>query len=75
MAESKETAIEKILKMLLTDSYSSHEISEKLQMPIGTVRSTLSLLRRLGLVKPTEGKRGQPFTITDTGRARLKEME
>lgn len=60
---SKETAIEKILKLLSTAPYSSHEIADKLKMPIGTVRSSLSLLRRLGLVKPTEGKRGQPFAI------------
>jgi len=72
---SKETAIEKILKLLSTAPYSAHEIADVLGMPIGTVRSTISLLSRLGLVKPTEGKRGQPFTITETGRERLKEME
>lgn len=72
MNESKDTAIEKILKLLSTASYSSHEISDILHMPIGTVRSTVSLLRRLGLIEPTVGKRGVPFTLTTKGKKHME---
>lgn len=68
-----DTAIEKILKLLTQENHSTEEIARALDMPLGTVRSTLSLLKRVGLVKPTAGKRGVPYTITQEGREHLKE--
>jgi len=74
MSESKETAIEKVLKLLSESDHSTQEIADKLKMPLGTVRSTLSLLRRLGLVEPTKGKRGVPYKLTQEGRDRLSSI-
>jgi len=65
---AKETAIVKILKLLENSEYSQQEMAEKLNMPEGTVRSTISTLRSLGLVTQATGKRGIPFKLTDEGR-------
>jgi len=72
-----DTAIEKILKLLSEGKFSQQEIGEKLKLPMGTVRATLSQLRHMGLVEgvPKE-KRGTPFTVTQEGRDYIrKKME
>ena len=68
-----DTAIEKILKLLSQGHFSQQELAQKLQLPMGTVRATLSQLRHMGLVEavPRE-KRGMPFTVTQEGRNYVK---
>jgi predicted transcriptional regulator len=68
-----DTAIEKVLKQLLEGKFSSQELSEKLNMPLVTVRCTVSQLRHMGLVEdvPLE-KRGKPFTLTQEGHEYIK---
>ncbi len=67
------TAIEKILTLLLDGNYSTQEIATTLSLPLGTVRSTVSLIGRLGLVKRVPAsKRGVPYEITEKGREYLK---
>lgn len=70
-----DTAITKILKELQKENLSAQELSTKLGIPIGTARSTLSLLRQTDLVTPVESlKRGKPFKLTEKGRKRLEEL-
>jgi len=71
-----DTAIEKILKQLSEGSFSTQELSKNLDLPMGTVRATLSQLRHMGLVDriPLE-KRGTPFTLTQEGRDHVKKLE
>ena len=68
-----DTLIEKILKELSQLNLSTQELSEKLDVPLSSVRATLSQLRHMGLVEgvPTE-KRGTPFTVTQEGRNYVK---
>jgi DNA-binding transcriptional ArsR family regulator len=64
-----ETAKEKILKALVNFNYSTEELSKRLKLPMGTVRSTLSTLRKQGLVEPVpKEKRGTPFRLTEDGK-------
>ena len=71
-----DTAIEKILKLLSEGKFSQQEIGEKLKLPMGTVRATLSQLRHMGLVEgvPRE-KRGMPFTVTQEGHDYIKKLK
>lgn len=70
------TAIDKILELLATGNYDTNQIAKELKMPLGTVRSTLSLLARLGLViQVPEQKHGVPYTITEKGRGELQAKE
>ncbi len=71
-----QTAIEKILSQLLNAEYSTSEMADVLELPVGTVRSTISLLNRLGLIEAVpKKKRGKPFKITQKGRDYLKEKQ
>ena len=70
-----ETAIDKILKLLSESDYSTSEVADKLKMPLGTVRSTVSVLKRKRLIGHTVGKRGTPFTITQKGKEHLEAMK
>lgn len=68
-----ETAIEKIMKKLSEGNFSTQELSEKLDLPLSSVRATLSQLRHMGLVEPVpKEKRGIPFTLTEEGRDYIK---
>ena len=68
-----DTAIEKILNKLSQGHFSIPELSEKLDLPLGTVRATLSQLRHMGLVEGvSKEKRGLPFTVTQEGRDYVK---
>ena len=74
-----DTVIEKILKLLAQGKFSTWEISEKLGIPLSSVRATISQLRHMDLVEdvPREGsppilKRGKPFTLTQEGRDYIK---
>lgn len=68
------TAIDKILNLLQEGNYSTSEIAEKLKMPLGTVRSTVSLLTRMGLTEPVPAKkRGTPFRLTEEGKKKIEE--
>lgn len=71
-----DTAIEKILKLLSQDNFSTQELSDRLHLPMSTVRATLSQLRHIGLVEgvPKE-KRGMPFTLTQEGRDYIKKLK
>lgn len=63
-----DTAIEKILNLLAEGKFSTQELSEKLDLPLSSVRATLSQLRHMGLVEPVPAeKRGTPFTVTKEG--------
>jgi DNA-binding transcriptional ArsR family regulator len=78
-----DTVIEKILKLLSEGHFSTREISEKLGIPLSSVRATISQLRHMDLVEdvPREGsppvlKRGKTFTLTQEGRDYVrKKME
>lgn len=69
-----ETALEKILKLLLKGNYSTSEIAFELDLPLGTVRSTISLLKRTGFTEPVpEKKRGTPYKLTEKGREYIEQ--
>jgi predicted transcriptional regulator len=65
------TVLEKILRLLAQGNYSTMEIAEEPDVPEGNVRSSLSIMKRLCLVKRVKGKRGVPYTITDAGKEHL----
>lgn len=69
---SKDTAIDKILRLLSEGNYSQKEIENETGLPSGTVRSTISVLKRLGLVKAAGESRGVPFTLTEAGRKHIE---
>lgn len=68
-----ETALEKIMELLLKGNFSTSEIASELKLPLGTVRSTISLLKRTGFTEPVpEKKRGTPYKLTEEGREYIK---
>lgn len=72
MSDMSDTAIDKILKALLQHHRSTEELSKDLDLPMGTVRSTLSTLKRMGFVEPVpEEKRGVPFKLTKAGQEKV----
>jgi len=72
----KENNITKILKALNGKDQTTKELQENLQLPEGTVRSTLSFLTRAGLTAFTEVPRdSKPFKITEEGKKRLEELQ
>lgn len=72
---SRKTAIDRILQVLAEDKLSSREISDKLDLPYATVRTTLSFLKQVNFVKAIpEEKRGKPFMLTEQGRKHLETL-
>jgi DNA-binding PadR family transcriptional regulator len=71
----KTTNIHRVLEALNQKEQSSQELADSLKIPVGTSRSTLSLLTRLGLTEfDLIKKRGKPFRITEKGKERLLEL-
>jgi len=71
-----DTAIEKIMKLLSQGNFSTQELSEKLELPLSSIRATLSQLRHMGLVEPVpKEKRGMPFTLTQEGRDYMRKQK
>lgn len=83
------TAIDKILKALQTQEQSTAELADSLKLPLGTVRSTMSLLTTTGFTiwipikkrgegfKPetTPGKRrGKHFRLTEKGKEYVENL-
>ena len=72
----KVTNITKILSALNEKEQTSKELQQNLQLPEGTVRSTLSFLTRSGLTEFTEVPRdSKPFKITEQGKKQLDKMQ
>jgi DNA-binding IclR family transcriptional regulator len=70
------TNMHRILEALSQKNQSSQELAENLKFPLGTSRAMLSMLNRMGLVKPTpELKRGTPYTLTQKGRQQLEDLK
>jgi transposase len=74
--KEENAAYNRVLEVLSQKSLSTKEIAEALDVPEGTSRSILSVLRREGLVEPKpELKRGKPFQLTEAGKKRLQELK
>jgi len=70
---SKKTNLEKILALLSKESpLGPANISEKLDMPITTVKSLLSIARKLGAVQYHKGIRGS-YELTEHGKSLLED--
>jgi DNA-binding MarR family transcriptional regulator len=70
------TNLHRTLEALNKKEQSSQELSQTLNVPLGTSRSTISMLRRMGFVEPVPAlKRGVPFRLTEQGKKRLKELK
>ena len=84
------TNIHRILVALSKKDQSTQELAETLNAPLGTSRSTLSILSRMGftesvpLMKRGKGfkpetapgkRRGKKFRLTEKGREQLKVMQ
>jgi len=66
----------RILEALSQKDLSAQELAAAIGFPVGSSRSTLSILSRMGLVEPKpELKRGKPWKLTEAGKRRLQELK